>query len=239
MGNVAFSGLGVTSINGRIGNQTITRNSYGPYVKSQGPGPTAPSTYLDNWRLNWKDVHQEWFLLTDDERDAWIDSAISNNRRQTRKPGNNEKNHILDGFHYFMQTNLNLKLITQPLLTLPPVLVNLPSLSNFNASYSIAFDTVSIAVDITLSPFQNNSLVLYSTFGMSIGRMSNNQRFSFYYFPGFFSGSGTVTDNNIGTWASRFGSVFPSPYKIFFKILAINQTTGQRSVEAYSRVIAT
>lgn len=243
MARALFSGIGITSVQGRIGTQTITRNRSGAIIKGRGTGPTSISTALADWRSLYNVVHAQYMTLTDAQREAWHDAAVGYDRghQLTEPRGNMMRLGVLTALQYFLQVNLNLALVGESLTDDPRLPLDpLPYLSNFQASYDTGSDTVMIAFNYDVQVLAGWSAVLYSTFAMSIGRMSTNQRYSAYQTPLVISPvSGTYTNTFTGTWATRFPTALAVPFKVFFQIYLINIRTGQRSTALQTRVTAT
>lgn len=246
MGKPTFSGVGVTALNGKVGNDIFTRNAYGPITR-RSSGTPAGSTYLDSWRVLYQSVHDRWMLITDGQREQWIKLTDSELRRQSSRKhaGNVPRNHVLTGFHYFMQVNLNRSIIGESILDDAPVLKPIGYTSNFQCAYNVGTDTVDFSFDY-VCPVAT-SIILYSTFPKSIGRMSYTWSYSFFnmlaiglsgsgtYFGSIYTGAPSFFNNS---WAGRFGLPAFSPFKIFFKLTPIVQSSGQRYVDNYFRCTA-
>lgn len=243
MARALFSGIGITSIQGKIGSQTLTRNATGPIIKGRGTGPTSISAALANWRSVYNVVHAEYMTLTDDQRQAWHDAAVAWARgHQLTKPiGNMPRPGTLTALQYFLQVNLNLALVGEALTDDPRLPLDpLPYMSNFGGAYDTGSDAMTIAFDYDLQGLVATSAVLYSTYGMSIGRMSTNQKYAAFQTPLVLGGPGPQTyTNTFFGWAARFPTSFVAPFKIFLQIYLINIRTGQRSTPLQIRVTTT
>lgn len=231
MAKVDFSGIGIVAMNGKFGNDIITRNAYGPYSRKPGPGPvqTAP---LQLWQLNFQSIHAAWNSLTNMQRIAWINSAIANNRKQVLKKtlGNTQRNRQLQGFHYFMSANLNISLTGAAPINNPPTLAPLKKLTSITitaltaATFNLSWNTAATATW---------QLIVYCSNQMNAGRMSNNQVYMFTI-----NKSAGTTANIIADYNIRFPNPPLAGLKLFVRAYMINSLTGQRTPPVYdSRII--
>lgn len=225
MSKISFSGIGITSMNGSIGNRTISRNFYGPYASAKHPAPVLTPAIIP-WQANFQAVHQVWELITDPQRTAWIKAAPNDNRKQQLKKtlGNTPRDRTLQGFHYFMSTNINIAIAGGVGIITPPKLVQLFVPSAFSA----VINSLVPSFNVTFTALPANwSAVLYCTAQLNAGRMSNNQT----YLNIIATNAGN-TINALAAYTARRG-VLNAGKKIFMRLDTIHRLTGQRYTGLY------
>lgn len=77
MAKIELSGIGITAMGGRIGDDVIARNIYGYYRRANVTSDQPDSIWQNNWQSKLKQTTQRWPLLTDAQRRMWQAAADS------------------------------------------------------------------------------------------------------------------------------------------------------------------
>ena len=222
MSSILTSGIAVSAIAGSIADLTFSRNQWGPYVKAKSSGPPAP-IWLANQQAIIATVTGLWTsTLTDADRLMWIEASGFTKNKLTRKSA-------LSGFQYFMRTNTNIYLTgSSPILT-PPTLTSLFIINSLTLTNGFGFNPVA---QYTPAVPANTSLLLYASPAQSAGRMTPSV-------PMRYIDKG-VTTSIFLSFGLQYATVFTPPTpgeKMWIKMEAINQLTGQRSPTSFASLI--
>lgn len=215
-----FSGIGVTALNGSVGDTTFARNAYGIYAK-QRIGAPAGSSFLTAWQTEVGVISEKWSsVLTESNRKAWYTvKRIQRNNLGQRV--------VVSGFDLYMSINLNRFLITDTFVVSPPVSKNISILKGVVVTSTVV---VKLIIECLGSGFI--PAAIYATKGLPIGRMSTNQ---IYAFIGFNPINNVATPSD-GIYISRLGALVPGT-KVFIKLVPIDDNSGLRGCPVFSSVV--
>jgi len=209
-------------MSGATGSVVTTRNYYGYYQKARIGAPATPSAALISWNGVYSFVHAAYEALTDLERNEWLASAQNPVWQRIDALAAKQS---FSGFHLFMHLNLSLALIGSALLSTPPLYpVRPPLMPPIATNYATVAEVI-----VTWPPFIGQTVILYASNAMNVGRMSNNQIFGFMQKVDSHAGGIDFT----APWNARYGAI-TSGKKIFVRVSVIDPITGVRSLPQYA-----
>jgi len=207
----------ISEARGSIAGFTFSRNTYGAYGR-QKVSPINPQTaYQIGVRNDFTSMAVAWSGLTDAQRLQWNTQAV--NWTRTNVFGDNVP---LTGFNLFMRLNLNLLLINQTTIDIPPV-----------HSDVFTFDSASLAIslgggtgNITFSPAipAGTHVALFATAPTSPGK---NFVKSEYRLIKIMDSADVSPFDAAGDYVAKFGAVGAIGQKVFIKMKPILDATGQ------------
>lgn len=126
MPKIKFSTL-VSGVKGKSNGSVFSTNSGGAYFRTNKTGGGKKSARWDKNKAGFSSLAQSWKMLSDEEQEAWNNATLAymtlNAFGDSRKPS---------GYELFMRLNGALIAVNKPVLTLPAVPRELPSVG---ASY--------------------------------------------------------------------------------------------------------
>ena len=210
-------GFGISSIAGNIGGACHAFNRYGRFIRPASIKVKTRSTLQQEQRSFLSRLIQLWQSLTDSQRAQWetyseFYVSFPTNGQTTR----------LDGYHVFLEINLNLLQVDQNLITSPvwSSIVTTIQVSAIVSSGSAFYLDLSSAQDFT-----NNIPLVNCTYPFSKSTMVPGKRFTWVQHT-------TPSNTRVSIFAGftdRFGAVQPIGTKVFVKLCLINKNTGFRS----------
>ena len=129
----------VVAGSGKIGGHVASKNRGGAYLRTKVT-PSNPRTALQSQaRGILGSLSTQWGLLTEAQRKAWNDAVANFSKTDIFGDIKNPS-----GINLFVKLNANLINSGQAQLTLPPVKLEIPSDTEFNATFSIAGEELTI-----------------------------------------------------------------------------------------------
>jgi hypothetical protein len=163
MASVKMSGIGITAASGSIGDDVITFNAYGQYIKKKAPQPPG-SPWLTAWQAVVADFTRAWSsFLSEQDRKLWY---------QFQYPVVNALAEVimLSGFQAYMKCNLQAFTNGGSFIQVPP--------TDRSAPFRIYSPARVSAYIFTVHSEANQDIVLYATRPLSMGRQSFKQQYA-------------------------------------------------------------
>lgn len=226
MASAKFGNI-IVDMRGKINGNVYSKNKGGAYVRTRVKPSNPRSTFQTAVRATLTAFSQAWKALTATQIAGWNQGAI--NFPKSNRVGDR---HIINGNSLYVSLNKNL------------ADVGLSGISDCPAPASV--DTVAVSTAVA----DNSSQSLVITLGGAIPANTSIKVFT----------SGTVSAgvNSIGTklrqvssfntghaaaltlttaYLARFGSIGAAGSKIFYKIVPVNETTGQAGAAISGEII--
>lgn len=221
----------VDNISGKLNGSVFARNKGGAYIRSKS-NPTNPQTSSQMaQRATFGGVSQLWRNLTPSQRSNWdataADYPYQNSLGDTK---------ILSGFALHQQLNSNLSVIGQPTVSAPlaPKLINSPESANVLTNTSAA---LAVQANFTGVDTGDGIVAIYATDGMSAGISNFKKRLR------LIDASSLTADYALSKdLYAAYTALFDAPItgaKIGFKMVVIDNITGQASAPLYFESITT
>lgn len=234
---VKWSGMGMTDGSGKIGGNVAAKNRFGSYLRRRGQVINPQTTLQQASRMAFGALSQLWRAITDAQRAAW--RALTADVPSSDAFGDSVK---LTGAQLFVKFNKNLALCSIGSIDDAPVLGGAAEIVNLTPIVDIGAGATN-AVDVTINNSNGtasaSSLIIEATPPVSAGRSAGSIKNRFRFLI-LLAGQGAGLDGNstivsadfttgIGlAYATLFG-VPAEGQKIFFRVSAINNDTGERS----------
>ncbi len=204
---------------GKLGGKVFSRNRYGSYEKIKVTPTNPESAYSAQVRANYKTIVQTWSTLTDIQR-----ASFNSGTKQFPQKNTFGDIHFLSGFGLYVSFNINRLLLSQSLLVSCPS----PTTSHFIQSANVEAREIDNTVTLNFSPLCPAGYVykINATTSLSPGINYSNRRFKLL---GFINSSDTSPFDLSSLYIARFGNVGNAGQKIFFKISAIEISSGIES----------
>lgn len=223
MSIVQLSGIGVTGLRNKLGDNVYTRNRGGQTVRSWVIPANTASTHRTNARNNFATAVSLWPLVTPDEVIQWNIFAARFTKRnalaQAYKP---------TGRNMFIECNCNLLAaacmpISVPVFNAMPAIVSGGSVSDLNSG------TVDITVRLVGSPVlvpDDNVLCVSASPSVSAG--INYPKNFFQPIRLLSAGNGLDPVGLSSEYVANYGSPVPG-LKVFFKVWCVHALSGVSS----------
>jgi hypothetical protein len=133
----------VSEMRGKMNGTVFARNRYANYARNKVTPYNPQTPAQQNIRMMFAQLSKTWRQLTQDERDAWnraVEEFLKTNIfGDTYRPA---------GYNLFIRINMNLFLIGQPMITLPPVPVVVDSIRIIKTIIEASTNTFDIIVEV-------------------------------------------------------------------------------------------
>lgn len=214
---IMFSGLGVTDGRGKINGTVASKNRAGAYARVKVSPVNPQSTYQLTERNRLKSLSQAWRALTAVQRAAWV-RAVSNFMRSDVFGSMK----ALSGQQLFVSLNRNLVNAGQTQITSPP----LPSAVEQPVAGTLVITNGGAKTVAYTGTTAASTLLIWATDGLSpgIGFVKNR-------YKQIQSAAGNIASpiDIAAAYQARFGDPAVGT-KVYVKIEAVNNTTGQKSL---------
>lgn len=205
---------------GKIGGHVASKNRAGSYLRTKVTPVNLRSVAQTGVRNVFASFAQGWRGLTEPQRIAW--NAAVGDYASTDVFGDIK---LPTGFNLYQRLNNNLQQIDVAALTLPPLPEAVAVVAIGTLSIAAGLATMSLAY--TPSAGTKTSVKVWATAPMSAGKSNAQGRFRLI---STFSGE-TVSPANIkAAYVAKFGSVGIAGQKVFVKLEAVNENTGQTGI---------
>jgi hypothetical protein len=209
----------ITEGRGKINGFVASRNRGGAYLRTKvtpvNPGTSFQSTVRSRLATN----AQAWKGLTAAQRAAWNasvkDFAKTDIFGDLKNPS---------GFNLYCSLNNNLANAGQSLLTDPPVPAAVVNLTGLVLTAAKGTPALSLAADDDVDA--GSTILVFGTPALSPGKSFAKP---FYRQFSTLAASATTPFNLLTDYQAKFGTIGSAGLKIFIKVIAINNTTGQAS----------
>ena len=202
---------------GKIGGHVASKNRGGAYLRTKVTPVNAQTSYQLGVRSRFTGFSQGWRALTAGQRDAW-NAAVSDFQKtdifgDLRSP---------TGFNLFQRLNNNLSVCSVAQIDVPP----LPSAVGIVTVTAVASAVGADTQTITLSNAvpANTQAKIYATAPLSAGKSFVKSEYRLVSVLA--AAEGTPYDLK-AEYVAKFGSIGLAGQKIFVKLEAVNETTGQ------------
>ena len=204
---------------GKLGGKVFSKNRYGSYEKIKVTPTNPTSAYSTQVRANYKAIVQSWSTLTDIQR-----ASFNSGTKQFPQKNTFGDIHFLSGFGLYVSFNINRLLLSQSLLVSCPS----PTTSHFIQSANVEAREIDNTVTLNFSPLCPAGYVykINATTSLSPGINYSNRRFKLL---GFINSSDASPFDLSSLYITRFGNIGNAGQKIFFKISAIEISSGIES----------
>ena len=223
MGNI------VVDMRGKISGNVYSKNKGGAYSRVRVVPTNPNSSYQAAVRANFTTNSQAWRGLTEAERTSWR-QAVGNFPRINRVGDA----HNLSGNALYQSLNKNLDDVDLGPISSAPAPASVTAVA---VSTAVADTTLQTLV-ITLSAVvpANTSLKIFATDTLSAGVESPGTKLRQIQA----AGNGDAAALSLTTnYLAKYGAIGAAGSKIFYKIVPVNETTGQLGAEISDSIIIT
>lgn len=228
MAFIVPSGSLVSCVNGKVGDVVFYRGRWGQVARKWVYPTNTITARRTNVRSNFASLISLYNSLTQEMQNEWnvfASTLVKLNRVAYA--------YVPTGLQIFMERNINLSMIAQGPLLVPPVDASLPAYVQFNNPVmdiaNVWIHLVNSINDIILPA--DIYAIIYATNNVAahVRNKKNRYRIITTYPPG-----GTTNGNLINEWDSAWAPAEPIPgMRIFTKAVFINGVTGQASPPIY------
>ena len=202
---------------GKIGGHVASKNRSGAYLRTKVTPVNAQTSYQLGVRSRFTGFSQGWKALTAGQRDSW-NAAVSDFSRtdifgDLKNPS---------GFNLFQRLNNNLSIIGEAQIDAPP----LPSSVGVVTATALAIAAGAATMSLTLSnsvPADTQAKV-YATAPLSAGKSFVKSE---YRLVAILPAAEASPYDLKAEYLAKFGGIGLAGQKIFVKLEAVNETTGQ------------
>lgn len=216
---------------GKIGGHVASKNRAGAYLRTKVTPVNGQTSYQNAIRNRFTTLAQAWRGLTEAQRDAW-NAAVSDYSRtdifgDLKQP---------TGSNLYQRLNNNLVTIGETAILNPP----LPSAVGEVVAESLTAKDGTVAQALSLVLTGNvpagTSVKVMATAPISAGRSFVKSQ---YRLIGILDPAATTPVNLLSDYQAKFGSTGSAGQKIFVKVTAVNNVTGQEGTPSQVSAIVT
>jgi len=204
---------------GKIGGQVASKNRAGAYMRNKVTPVNQQTSYQLTVRNRLSYYSQNWRGLTQAQRDAWV-AAVSDFQRtdifgDLRSP---------TGFNLYQRLNNNLEQVGQAAITSPPLAGSVGQVvtNSLTAEDGTVAESLSLALAAAVPA--NTAIKIFATAPQSAGKNFVKSEYRLIGSKG--NGEATPIDL-LALYQAKYGSTGAVGQKIFVKVVAVNETTGQ------------
>lgn len=229
MAKIKFGNI-VVDMRGKIAGNVYSRNRGGAYARVRVVPINPNTSFQSAVRAVFTLLSQAWKSITATERTSWA-QAVGNFARIN----NLGDSHNLTPNSLYVSLNKNLADVNLPRIDTAPSPASVESVVVTAATAENVAQTVIILLDAIVPT--NTSLKVFVSPTVSAGVNSIGTKLR--QLTSFADGAPALLDLTT-EYISRFGAVGAAGSKIFFKIVPVNETTGQvgASIEGVMVIIA-
>jgi hypothetical protein len=216
---------------GKIGGHVLSKNRAGAYMRTKVTPVNAQTSYQLGVRNRLSGFSQGWRDLTQAQRDAW-NAAVADFARtdifgDLKNP---------TGFNLFQRLNNNLSIIGESQINVPPLPAAVGEV--VAGTLTAEDDTVAESLSLTLGDAvpTNTEVKIFATSPQSPGKSFVKSE---YRFIGTIAAEATSPVDLLSDYQDKFGSTGTAGQKIFVKLEAVNETTGQVGTPSSASAIVT
>lgn len=207
----------VTDGRGKIGGHVASKNRGGAYLRTKVTPVNGQTTAQTSIRNRFTTLSQAWRDLTAEQRDAW-NAAVADYAR-TDIFGDL---HQPTGFNLYQRLNNNLVTIGEAAIDTPP----LPSAVGEVTAVSLAIAAGAATMSLVMGGAvpANTKVKVFATAPGSAGKSFVKSEFRLI---SVLAAAASTPVNLKAAYEAKFGSVGIAGQKVFVKLTAVNETTGQ------------
>jgi hypothetical protein len=230
MALVKWSGM-IAEVRGKLNGTVFARNRYSCYARNKVT-PYNPQSPAQQYIRNiFAQLSKKWRNLTQDERDAWNRAVVefikTNIFGDKYKPS---------GINLFIRINMNLFLIGQPMITLPPV----PVAVDYIRIIKIKLDINGNAIDLFIESKNgiNHIPTVFVTRPLSPGITYVKSEFRMIEYSIEFLGPDQYILHIGAQYKSKYGPLVDFIGQRFsYKITPIDKKTGLNGISVQDMII--
>lgn len=202
---------------GKIGGHVASKNRAGAYLRTKVTPVNPQSSYQLGVRSRFTGLSQGWRGLTQVQRDAW-NAAVSDFARtdifgDLKNP---------TGFNLYQRLNNNLSIIGEAAISVPPLPAAVGVVTIESIAVAAGAGTMTFVMAAAVPA--NTQVKVFATSPQSAGKSFVKSEYRLVaVLP-----SATATPYDLAAeYVTKFGSVGIAGQKVFVKLEAVNETTGQ------------
>ena len=217
----------IVDMRGKINGNVYSKNKGGAYVrvrvKPSNPRSAAQSAVRASFTTN----AQAWRALTANEIQSWLQGAI--NFQRSNRVGDK---HVLSGNALYQSLNKNLSDVGIAPISTCPAPADVSPVAVDTAVASTGAQTLVITLSGAVPA--NTSIKVFASETTSAGVNSVGTKLrQIASFPAAHAAALTLTT----AYLAKFGSIGAVGSKIFYKIVPVNETTGQAGAAVSDQII--
>lgn len=207
---------------GKLGGHVASKNKSGSALRTKVTPSNPQTSYQANVRSRLTSISQAWASLSDSERSQW--NAAAPNFAGSNIFGDKVNP---SGFNLYQKLNNNLAIIGGTAIDVPPSPAAVGALSSLSAT---AVNSTG-AVTLTFAPVidASTTMLVFATSSENAGKSFVKNKFRLI---GTMSSSNTSPFVATTIFNAKFGGVGAVGKKIHFRIVGVNETTGQQGIAA-------
>lgn len=218
-----------SQLSGQAGSLIASRHRLGNVIRQSSRKSNVNSNYLSTARSLHVNVMRQWGLLTQVQRQLWIDSATS--YPCFNRVGNQ---FFRSGLQFFAAINARLRPIGLAYILTPPSPI---AVAGFNSdSLSIVASTHTINLFFSPTWPANYWVLVYMSRCMPLGRLPQN---SDYKLIARLSAGNTSPYNLYSAYIARFPAYFQVGFQLHVKLIHLHSLTGSLSQPQFATGIVT
>jgi len=202
---------------GKIGGHVASKNRAGAYMRTKVTPVNAQTSFQNSIRNRFTSLSQAWRGLTEANRIAWNAAVAAFARTDIFGDLHNPT-----GFNLHQRLNNNLLIISETAITTPPLPIAVEEVVLNSLAIAEAADTM-VATMAGAVPALTNVKV-YATAPMSAGISFVKSE---YRLIDVLAPAALAAADIKAAYVAKFGSIGLEGQKVFVKMIAVAQTTGQ------------
>jgi hypothetical protein len=208
---------------GKIGGHVASKNRHGSYLRTKVSPSQPSSTYSANVRARLAAISTAWRALTQAQRSLW-NSAVSDYKK-TDVFGNM---HNPSGFNLYQMLNNNLVNVGEAMISTPPTPESVVGLISLSAT---AVNAGAVTLTFADAIAADTSILVFATPAISAGKSFVKSE---YRQIGVIDSAAVSPFVATALYNAKFGTVGEAGKKVFFRLVPVNENTGQagQAIEA-------
>jgi len=202
---------------GKVGGHVASKNRGGSYLRTKVTPVNAQNASQNEVRNRFSGLSQAWRGLTAEQRSAWIAAVGDYSRTDIFGDSHNPT-----GFNLYQRLNNNLLTIGQAALTTPPLPGSVEAVTAVSVTISEGGATMSLVMGAAVPA--NTDVKVFATPPMSAGKSFVKSEYRLITILAPLAATPVALKV---PYEAKFGSVGLAGQKVFIKLVAVNETTGQ------------
>jgi hypothetical protein len=213
---------GALVVDGRnkIGGQVASKNRNGSYMRTKVTPVNRQSTAQTTVRSRLSTISKTWHTITQAQRDAWASAVSAYKKTDIFGDIQNPS-----GFNLYQRLNNNIMTLGGTIVSNPPVVAALDSISGCVLTYTVGTPALSLASTVVSGT--DHGYKIYATAPQSAGRSFVKSEFRLIKVG---TAALAATANILTEYNAVFGSVGVIGQKIFVKAIACGSVSGVESI---------
>lgn len=217
----------VTAGSGKIGGHVASRGRAGAYMRTKVTPTNRRTTAQQSVRNRLATIAAGWKALTDAQRNAWNTAVAAFSK--TNIFGDKVQP---SGINLYQAVNNGLSQAGQSLVTVPPSPVALPLLTNLTLLSDASDATMTLDFDSSIG--SGFTYRIQATPALSAGISNAASKFADI---STLSAAPSTPANIKAAYEAKFGSIPAAGKKVFVRVIAVSNTSGQIGVPAQTSAI--